>query len=122
MENSLEPHKNSESMSSMVPSQRFPSPPKQKKDFYLDTGTFVTEGDEKVAESGSGPHIMSGFPNANYINETYWEINGVLDTLNNRIKGVVDSNQDVFISAYRDSMIKMNDELKGLEHKCQLIK
>ena len=60
---------------------------------------------------------MGGFPNSHYINETYGEIGTVLDTLNQRIKSVVDSNQDVVISAYKDSMNKMNDELRELKYK-----
>ena len=103
---------------SMLPSQRFPSPPKQKKDFYLDSNTFVTEPEASGSVKDQvNTKKLTGFPNAGYINETYGEITNVLDTLNQRIKGVVDSNQDVFISAYRDSMNKMNDELKELKYK-----
>ena len=115
MESSSIPPKGTESVSSLNPSQRFPSPPKQKKDIYLDSGTFLTEGEKK--DDSDKKKVMTGFPNATYINETYSEITDVLDTLNHRIKGVVDSNQDVFISAYRDSMNKMNGELKDLKYR-----
>ncbi|CAI2382915.1 unnamed protein product [Moneuplotes crassus] len=109
------PPKGAESLSSLNQSSKFQSPPKHKKDFYLDTGTFLTEG-EKHEETGN-IKLLSGFPNANYINETYSEITGCLDTLNQRIKTVVDSNQDVFISAYKDSMNKMNSELKDIKYR-----
>ena len=142
MESSYGIKKGSESLGSVVPSQRFPSPPKQKKDFYLDSNTqilafntvssilctFVTESKgDKLDLSDAGkpsdvihyrkPKKLGGFPNANYINETYDEINQVLDTMNERVKKVVDSNQDVFISAYRDSMNRVNWELKEMKYK-----
>ena len=119
MESSSGVPRGTDSVGSMVPSQRFPSPPKQKKDFYLDSSTFLTEGEQKSpkAQGKSKPKMLAGFPNAGYINETYGEIGNVLDTLNQRIKAVVDSNQDVFISAYKDSMNKMNDELKDMKYK-----
>ena len=116
MENSSAVPKAGESGESVLQSQRFPSPPKHKKDFYLASNTFITEGDNKTATKGN-PKVMGGFPNSHYINETYGEIGTVLDTLNQRIKSVVDSNQDVFISAYKDSMNKMNDELRELKYK-----
>mmetsp|Transcript_10119 Transcript_10119/g.9978 ORF Transcript_10119/g.9978 Transcript_10119/m.9978 type:complete len:150 (+) Transcript_10119:20-469(+) len=115
MESNSIPAKGTESGSSLNQSTKFPSPPKHKKDFYLDTGTFITEEGKK--DETDRLKVMSGFPNANYINETYSEITEVLGTLNQRVKTVVDSNQDVFIAAYKDSMNKMNSELKDIKHR-----
>ena len=142
MESSSAIRKGSESIGSIIPSQKFPSPPKQKKDYYLDSNTlsferrndsanhctFVTEGKgDKLDVSDAGksqeaviyrkPKKLSGFNNAGYINDTYDEINGLLDEFNDKIRNVVDSNQDVFISAYRDSMNRVNSELKEMKYK-----
>ena len=128
MESSSAIRKGSESIGSIIPSQKFPSPPKQKKDYYLDSNTFVTEGKgDKLDVSDAGksqeaviyrkPKKLTGFNNAGYINDTYDEINSLLDEFNDKIRNVVDSNQDVFISAYRDSMNRVNSELKEMKYK-----
>ena len=105
---------------------------KKKTDFYLDSSnTFMT--DKKGGEAGKeGSEVAirslnteikdkirlnNKVPNSGMINETYDQIGGVLDTLNQRVQYVIDSNQDVFISAYRNTMDKMGKELKEMKYK-----
>ena len=56
-------------------------------------------------------------PHAEEINFTYSKIHSTLSNLNSRIKNVVDTNQDTFISAYKDTMDQVSTEIKDMKAK-----